>query len=176
MFSWLAQWLARLILFEFKVAIRTFMVALPQSGTTGRNALKPVKRRKLCAPKEIQRNYRNQGTKIISTIRFLGTTKVLIRVKKYVTVAADRFSRWTLVMFRGSNHSEKILKFLKTYIKTCGIPRQINIDQGTNLRSEEIFAIRRNLNHPTACERPSMDRLRGTNNQKFKELSVNSWS
>ena len=58
--------------------------------------------------------------------------------KKYVLVAVDRFSRWPSAMVCNSYGSDKIIKFLKPYMVAHGVPRQIRVDQGTNVMSEEV--------------------------------------
>ena len=41
-------------------------------------------------------------------------------------------------MLCNSNRSDKIVKFLKAYIISHGVPRQIRVDQGTNFMSKEV--------------------------------------
>ena len=41
-------------------------------------------------------------------------------------------------MVCNSNRSDKIVKFLKSYINTHGVPQQIRVDQGTNFMSKEV--------------------------------------
>ena len=55
-------------------------------------------------------------------------------------MAVDRFSRWPSAMVCGNNRSDKILKFLKKYITNHGVPRKIQVDQGTSFMSNEIKA------------------------------------
>ena len=55
-------------------------------------------------------------------------------------VAVDRFSRWPSAMVCNSNRSDKIIKFLKTYIIAHGVPRQIRVDQGIIFMSKEVRA------------------------------------
>ena len=55
-------------------------------------------------------------------------------------VAVDRFSRWPSAMVCANNRSDKILKFLKSYITNHGVPRKIHVDQGTSFMSNEIKA------------------------------------
>ena len=55
-------------------------------------------------------------------------------------VAVDRFSCWPSAMVCGNNRSDKILKFLKSYIANHGVPRKIHVDQGTSFMSNEIKA------------------------------------
>ena len=43
-------------------------------------------------------------------------------------------------MVCGNNRSDKILKFLKSYITNHGVPRKIHVDQGTSFMSNEIKA------------------------------------
>ena len=65
---------------------------------------------------------------------FWGPINYLNESQKYVLVAVDRFSRWPSAMVYGNNQSDKILKFLKSYITNHGVPRKIHVDQGTSLR------------------------------------------
>ena len=43
-------------------------------------------------------------------------------------------------MVCGNNQSDKIPKFLKSYITNHGLPRKIHVDQGTSFKSHEIEA------------------------------------
>ena len=43
-------------------------------------------------------------------------------------------------MVCGNNRSDKILKFLKSYITNHGVPRKIHVDHGTSFMSNEIEA------------------------------------
>ena len=47
---------------------------------------------------------------------FWGPINYLNESRKYVSVAVDRFSRWPSAMVCGNNRSDKILKFLKSYM------------------------------------------------------------
>ena len=69
---------------------------------------------------------------------FWGPINYLKESKKYVLVAVDRFSRWPSAMVCNSNRSDKIIKFLKPFMVAHGVPRQIRVDQGTNVMSEEV--------------------------------------
>ena len=71
---------------------------------------------------------------------FWGHINYLNESSKYVLVAVDRFSRWPSAMVYGNNRSDKILKFLKSYISNHGVPRKIHIDQGTNFMSNAVKA------------------------------------
>ena len=71
---------------------------------------------------------------------FWGPINYLNQSPKYVLVAVDRFSRWPSAMVCGNNRSDKILKFLKSYISNHGVPRKIHIDQGTSFMSNAIKA------------------------------------
>ena len=71
---------------------------------------------------------------------FWGSINYLNEPRKYVLVAVDRFSRWPSAMVCGNNRSDKILKFLKSYITNHGVPRKIHVDQGTSFMSKEIKA------------------------------------
>ena len=71
---------------------------------------------------------------------FWGPINYLNESRKYVLVAVDRFSRWPSAMVCGNNRSDKLLKFLKSYITNNGVPRKIHIDQGTSFMSTEIIA------------------------------------
>ena len=71
---------------------------------------------------------------------FWGPINYLNESRKYVLVAVDRFSRWPSAMVCGNNRSDKILKFLKSYITNHGVPRKIHVDQGTSFMSNEIKA------------------------------------
>ena len=71
---------------------------------------------------------------------FWGPINYLNESPKYVLVAVDRFSRWPSAMVCGNNRSDKILKFLKSYISNHGVPRKIHIDQGTSFMSNAIKA------------------------------------
>ena len=51
---------------------------------------------------------------------FWGPINYLIESRKYVLVVVDRFSRWPSAMVCGNNRSDKILKFLKSYISNHG--------------------------------------------------------
>ena len=74
-------------------------------------------------------------------IDFWGPINYLNESRKYVLVAVDRFSRWPSAMVCGNNRSDKIMKFLKSYITNHGVPRKIHLDQGTSFMSNEIIAI-----------------------------------
>ena len=69
---------------------------------------------------------------------FWGPINYLNESRKHVLVAVDRFSRWPSAMVCGNNRSDKILKFLKSYISNHGVPRKIHVDQGTSFMSNEI--------------------------------------
>ena len=71
---------------------------------------------------------------------FWGPINYLNESRKYVLVAVDPFSRWPSAMVCGNNRSDKILKFLKSYITNHGVPRKIHIDQGTSFMSNAIKA------------------------------------
>ena len=71
---------------------------------------------------------------------FWGPIKYLNESRKYALVAVDRFSRWPSAMVCGNDRSDKILKFLKSYITNHGVPRKIHVDQGTSFMSNEIKA------------------------------------
>ena len=71
---------------------------------------------------------------------FWGPINYLNESRKYVLMAVDRFSRWPSAMVCGNNRSDKILKFLKSYITNHGVPRKIHVDQGTSFMSNEIKA------------------------------------
>ena len=71
---------------------------------------------------------------------FWGPINYLNESRKYVLVAVDRFSRWPSAMVCGNNRSNKIVKFLKSYITIHRVPRKIHVDEGTSLMSNEIKA------------------------------------
>ena len=71
---------------------------------------------------------------------FWGPINYLNESRKNVLVAVDRFSRWPSAMVCGNNRSDKILKFLKIYIKNHGVPGKIHVNQGTSFLSNEIKA------------------------------------
>ena len=71
---------------------------------------------------------------------FWGPINYLNESRKYVLVAVDRFSRWPSAMVCGNNRSDKILKFLKSYITNHGVLRKIHVDHGTSFMSNEIKA------------------------------------
>ena len=73
-------------------------------------------------------------------LHFWGRINYLNESRKYVLVAVDRFSRWPSAIVCGNNRSDKILKFLKSYITNHGVPRKIHMDQGTSFMSNEIKA------------------------------------
>ena len=81
----------------------------------------------------------NQPNKSVQ-LDFWGPINYLNESQKYVSVAVDRFSRWLSAMVCGNNRSDKILKFLKSYITNHGVPRKIHVDQGTSFMSNEIKA------------------------------------
>ena len=71
---------------------------------------------------------------------FWGPINYLNESRKYVLVAVDRFSHWPSAMVCGNNRSDKIRKFLKSYITNHGVPRKIHVDQGTSFMSNKIKA------------------------------------
>ena len=72
---------------------------------------------------------------------FWGPINYLNESRNYVLMAVDRFSRWPSAMVCRNNMSDKILKFLKSFITNHGVPRKIHVDQGTSFMSNEIEAI-----------------------------------
>ena len=71
-------------------------------------------------------------------LNFWGLINYLPESKKYVIVAADRFSRWPSAMVCNPNPSDKILKILKQFKNNHGVPRRIHVDQGTNCLSHNV--------------------------------------
>ena len=72
---------------------------------------------------------------------FWGLINYSNKSQKHELVAADRFSRWPSAMVCGNNRSDRIMKFLKTYIVNHGVPREIHVDQGTSFISNEVKAL-----------------------------------
>ena len=71
---------------------------------------------------------------------FWGPISYVNESKKYVIVAVDRFSRWPSAMVCNTNRSDKILKFLKSFIINHGVPRRTHVNQGTNFLSKDVKA------------------------------------
>ena len=69
---------------------------------------------------------------------FCGPINYLNESQKFVLVAVDRFSRWPSAMVCGNNRSDKIMKFLKSYITNHGVPRKIHVDKGMGFMSNEV--------------------------------------
>ena len=60
------------------------------------------------------------------------------KTKTYLLVAVDSYSRFPSVAILKSTGSNKIIKFLKSYISTHGVPRRIKTDQFSGFKSKEL--------------------------------------
>ena len=92
----------------------------------------------MCPKRDVGKIPEPKETNESVQFNFWGPISYLKESKKYVLVAVDRFSRWPSAMACNSNRSDKIVKFLKSYIIAHRVPRQIRVDQGTNFMSKEV--------------------------------------
>ena len=69
---------------------------------------------------------------------FWGPFNYLNESRKNGIVAVDRFSLCPSAMVFANEKPDKILKLLRTYNVTNGVPRINHIDQGTNFTSNEV--------------------------------------
>ena len=69
---------------------------------------------------------------------FWGAIKYLNESDKDILVAVDRLSRWPSALICSEKKSDKVLKFISSYINTHGVPRKIYINQGFNFTSKSV--------------------------------------
>lgn len=74
-----------------------------------------------------------------------------VRGKKYVIVAVDSLTRYTIAKAIGSQETSEVIKFLEELAAKYGLPKSIQTDQGTNFMSTEFadYVLDTNIQHIT---------------------------